>query len=76
MRFIGNNAESIGNTPLIRINRSISSAATVLAKIEGRNPEKDVFTLLAGFGAMAAVVDAGVPKYHSVFGRFSADFHL
>ena len=33
-----NNAESIGNTPLIRINRLISSPATVLAKIESRNP--------------------------------------
>ena len=32
------NAESIGNTPLIRINRVIQSKATVLAKIESRNP--------------------------------------
>lgn len=33
-----NNAEAIGNTPLIRINRIITGGATVLAKIEGRNP--------------------------------------
>ena len=29
-----NNAEAIGNTPLVRINRLIQSQATVLAKIE------------------------------------------
>ena len=33
-----NNAEAIGNTPLVRINRLIQSQATVLAKIESRNP--------------------------------------
>lgn len=33
-----NNAEAIGNTPLVRINRVIESAATVLAKVESRNP--------------------------------------
>ncbi len=33
------NAESIGHTPLVRLNRLIDGApATVLAKIEGRNP--------------------------------------
>lgn len=30
------NAEAIGNTPLIRINRAISSDATVLAKVESQ----------------------------------------
>ena len=49
-----NNAESIGNTPLIRINRSISSAATVLAKIEGRNP---AFSVKCRIGA-ALIADA------------------
>ena len=49
-----NNAESIGNTPLIRINRSISSAATVLAKIEGRNP---AFSVKCRIGA-ALISDA------------------
>lgn len=33
-----NNAEAIGNTPLVRINRLISGGATVLAKVESRNP--------------------------------------
>ncbi|KCY03779.1 cysteine synthase domain protein [Acinetobacter baumannii 21072] len=29
-----NNAEAIGNTPLVRINRLIKTGATVLAKVE------------------------------------------
>ncbi len=33
-----NNAEAIGNTPLVRINRLIKTDATVLAKVESRNP--------------------------------------
>ncbi len=49
-----NNAESIGNTPLIRINRSISSPATVLAKIESRNP---AFSVKCRVGA-ALIADA------------------
>src|SRR6202161_1419186 len=37
------NTKSIGRTPLIRINRlDASSAATILAKIEGRNPAYSV----------------------------------
>ena len=33
------NSQSIGRTPLVRLNRIIgNSKATVLAKIEGRNP--------------------------------------
>lgn len=37
------NAESIGHTPLIRLNRIVEGAgATVLAKIEGRNPAYSV----------------------------------
>ena len=39
MRHIfANNAESIGNTPLVRINRLGPAGVTILAKIEGRNP--------------------------------------
>ncbi len=49
-----NNAEAIGNTPLIRINRSISSPATVLAKIESRNP---AFSVKCRIGA-ALIADA------------------
>ena len=49
-----NNAEAIGNTPLIRINRAIQSEATVLAKIESRNP---AFSVKCRVGA-ALVADA------------------
>ena len=37
-RIYQNNPLSIGNTPLVRLNRVVGSKATVLAKIEGRNP--------------------------------------
>ncbi len=37
-----NNAESIGHTPLIRLNRIMPSGVTVLAKIESRNPAGSV----------------------------------
>ena len=33
-----NNAEAIGNTPLVRLNRIMPAGVTVLAKIESRNP--------------------------------------
>jgi cysteine synthase A len=42
-KFLDDNSLSIGNTPLIKINRMIQGAkATVLAKIEGRNPAYSV----------------------------------
>ena len=49
-----NNAEAIGNTPLVRINRIIQGGATVLAKIESRNP---AFSVKCRVGA-ALVADA------------------
>ena len=49
-----NNAEAIGNTPLVRINRVIQSSATVLAKVESRNP---AFSVKDRIGA-ALVADA------------------
>lgn len=36
------NSQSIGNTPLVRINRIGPSGVTILAKIEGRNPAYSV----------------------------------
>lgn len=33
-----NNADAIGNTPLVRLNKLMPKGVTVLAKIEGRNP--------------------------------------
>ncbi len=42
-KWFKDNAESIGHTPLIRLNRVTDGAsATVLAKIEGRNPAYSV----------------------------------
>ena len=41
--WYADNAESIGRTPLVRLNRILDGAgATVLAKIEGRNPAYSV----------------------------------
>src|ERR1035438_2046266 len=41
MRF-DDNSLSIGRTPLVRLNRVVGTGATVLAKIEGRNPAYSV----------------------------------
>jgi len=49
-----NNAEAIGNTPLVRINRLIKTDATVLAKVESRNP---AFSVKCRIGA-ALIADA------------------
>ena len=37
-RIFADNAHSIGNTPLVQINRLAPRGVTVLAKVEGRNP--------------------------------------
>jgi len=37
-RIFADNAQTIGNTPLVRINRLGPAGVTLLAKIEGRNP--------------------------------------
>ncbi|MBI4693858.1 MAG: cysteine synthase A [Gammaproteobacteria bacterium] len=43
MKYFENNAASIGNTPLVRLNKVVDPArALVLAKIEGRNPAYSV----------------------------------
>jgi len=41
-RIYSDNAQSIGNTPLVRINRLAPAGVTILAKIEGRNPSHSV----------------------------------
>ena len=41
-RIYKDNPESVGNTPLVRLNRVVAPGATVLAKIEGRNPSYSV----------------------------------
>jgi len=54
-QIYANNAESIGNTPLIRLNRiTQNSKAIVLGKVEGRNP---AFSVKCRIGA-AMVWDA------------------
>jgi cysteine synthase A len=43
LKYFENNSLSIGNTPLVRLNRIVdSNKALVLAKIEGRNPAYSV----------------------------------
>ena len=37
-RIFDDNVKTIGNTPLVRLNRIVGKKATVLAKIEGQNP--------------------------------------
>ena len=49
-----NNAEAIGNTPMVRINRVISGGANVFAKVESRNP---AFSVKCRIGA-ALITDA------------------
>ena len=41
-RIYADNAQSIGNTPLVMINRLGPKGVTILAKIEGRNPAYSV----------------------------------
>lgn len=49
-----NNADAIGNTPLVRLNRIMPEGVTVLAKIESRNP---AFSVKCRIGA-AMIKDA------------------
>ena len=42
MTIYSSNAKSIGNTPLVQLHKIVCPQATVLAKIEGRNPSYSV----------------------------------
>lgn len=42
MKYYDDNSYSIGNTPLVRLNKVISGKAKVLGKVEGRNPAYSV----------------------------------
>ncbi|MCK5849328.1 MAG: cysteine synthase A [Kiritimatiellae bacterium] len=42
MKYYNDNALSIGNTPLVKINKIAGDKALVLAKVEGRNPSYSV----------------------------------
>ena len=42
MKFFADNSLSIGDTPLVRLNKVVGGSALVLAKIEGRNPAYSV----------------------------------
>ncbi len=42
MSIFGNITESLGRTPLVQLNRVTNGQATILAKIEGRNPTASV----------------------------------
>ena len=54
MAIYTDNSQSIGNTPLVQLNRVVPSGARVLAKIEGRNP---AFSVKCRIGA-AMIWDA------------------
>ncbi len=42
MKIFSDNSQAIGNTPLVKINHIVNKGATVIAKIEGRNPSYSV----------------------------------
>jgi cysteine synthase len=61
-KIYANNAESIGNTPLVQLNRITQGAkARVLAKIEGRNPAYSVKCRI-GAAMIADAEERGVLK--------------
>lgn len=65
-RIYANNADSIGNTPLIKLNKVVGNAgATVLAKIEGRNPAYSVKCRI-GANMVKDAEDRGVLKADTV----------
>jgi cysteine synthase A len=57
MRIYSDNSVSIGNTPLIQLNHIEGSGATVLAKIEGRNPTASIKARIGANMVMVAEKD-------------------
>ena len=57
MNTYRDNSLSIGNTPMIQLNKIDGSKATVLAKIEGRNPTASVKARIAANMVMVAEKD-------------------
>lgn len=56
-----NNADAVGNTPLVRLNRLMPQGVTVLAKVESRNPAFSVKCRI-GAGMVEAAEQAGQLK--------------
>ncbi|MFB2538015.1 MULTISPECIES: cysteine synthase A [unclassified Acinetobacter] len=54
IKIYDNNADAIGNTPLVRLNRIMPEGVTVLGKVESRNP---AFSVKCRIGA-AMIADA------------------
>ena len=54
MSVFSNFSETVGNTPLVRLNRSVGKKATVYAKVEGLNPSGSV----KARSALAMIEDA------------------
>lgn len=61
-----NNADAIGNTPLVRLNRIMPQGVTVLAKIESRNP---AFSVKCRIGA-------GMIEDAEKSGKLKAGMHI
>lgn len=54
MAIFQDNSQSVGNTPLVRLNRVVGSSALVYGKVEGRNPS---FSVKCRLG-LALILDA------------------
>ncbi|HMA94990.1 MAG TPA: pyridoxal-phosphate dependent enzyme, partial [Polyangiaceae bacterium] len=61
MNVFSDNSLSIGRTPLIRLNRVVPKGATVLGKVEGRNPAYSVKCRI-GYSMIADAEKRGVLK--------------
>src|SRR5580704_373245 len=75
MNIFEDNTQSIGHTPLIRINRlDTRSGATILAKIEGRNPAYSAAA--RGYGCLLTMPDTMTMERRKVLAAFGAKLVL